>query len=70
MNPEIMIDVSSIDCIIIVLEAIHSLVDQRNRWVVINALLICIVSFLAILIELTELSVSAGQIAIEDERSV
>ena len=70
MNPESLIDVSSIDCIIIVLEAIHSLVDQRNRWVVINALLICIVSFLAILIELTELSVSAGQIAIEDERSI
>ena len=70
MNPESLIDVSSIDCIIIVLEAIHSLVDQRNRWVVINALLICIVSFLAILIELTELSVSAGQIAIEDERCI
>lgn len=70
MNPEILIEASSIDCIIIVLEAIHSLVDQRNRWVVINALLICIVSFLAILIELTELSVSAGQIAIEDERSI
>ena len=70
MNPEILIEASSIDCIIIVLEAIHSLVDQRNRWVTINVLLISIVSFLAILIELTELSVSVGQIAIEDERSI
>ena len=31
MNPEILIEASSIDCIIIVLEAIHSLVNQRNR---------------------------------------
>lgn len=70
MNPEILIDVSSIDCIIIVLEAIHSFVDQRNGWVAINVLLISIAPFLAIRIELTELSVGVGQIAIEDERSV
>ncbi len=70
MNPEILIEASSIDCIIIVLEAIHSFVDQRNGWVAINVLLISIAPFLAIRIELTELSVGVGQIAIEDERCI